>query len=152
MNVAELLQEKKVEYDVIPHRDTYDAPRMAQTLHVSGHEVAKTVLLRVDSGYLYCVAMLPANKTIDFEKASKLMGGSKLKLASEVEIGEHCPDCEFGALPPFGSQYGMKTLVDDSLAQGEEIIFEGNTHHEAIRMKFQDFRELEQPQVGDFTR
>lgn len=152
MNVAELLQQKNVEYDVIPHRDTYDAPRLAQTLHISGREVAKTVLLRVDNGYVFCVAMLPANKKIDFEKASKLMGGSKLELAKEVEIGEHCPDCEFGALPPFGSQYGMKTLVDDSLAQDEEIVFEGNTHHEAIRMKFQDFRELEQPQVGDFTK
>ena len=152
MNVAELLQEKEVQYDVIPHRDTYDAQRMAQTLHVSGREVAKTVLLRVDAGYLHCVAVLPAHKTVDLDEVSKLLGGSKVELAPEIEISQHCPDCELGALPPFGSQYGMKTLVDESLTNDKEIVFEGNTHHEAIRMQFEDFRKVEQPQIGSFAR
>lgn len=152
MNVSELLQQRNVAYDVIPHRDTYDAQRMAQTLHVAGREVAKTVLLRVDNGKQYSVAVLPADKSIDFERASELLGGSNVELATEIEIGEHCPDCELGALPPFGSQYGMMTLVDESLTQDEQIVFEGNTHHEAIRMKFNDFREIEQPQIGKFAR
>jgi len=152
MNVSELLQQRNVAYDVIPHRDTYDAQRMAQTLHVAGREVAKTVLLRVDNGKQYGVAVLPADKSIDFERVSELLSGSNVELATEIEIGEHCPDCELGALPPFGTQYGMMTLVDESLTQDEQIVFEGNTHHEAIRMKFHDFREIEQPQIGKFAR
>jgi Ala-tRNA(Pro) deacylase len=98
------------------------------------------------------VAVLPATTLLDVDRASQLLGGSRLELASEAELAEHCPDCEFGALPPFGSQYGMRTIVDEHLAQDEEIVFEGNTHHEAIRMKFQDFVELEQPLLGELTR
>ena len=70
MNVQDFLSDRKVAYDAIPHRATYDAQRLAQTLHTPGREVAKTVLLRADGGYTYVVAVLPATKTIDFDKVS----------------------------------------------------------------------------------
>ena len=151
MNVQEYLRTHDVQYDVIPHRSTYDAQRMAQTLHVPGREVAKTVLLRADQGFTYIVAVLPATKNVDLTAAGRALGGSKLELATEVEIQEHCPDCEMGVLPPFGSQYGMKTIVDKSLTEDEEIVFEGNSHHEAIRMKYTDFHHLEEPLVAAFA-
>jgi ABC-type multidrug transport system fused ATPase/permease subunit len=97
MNVQEFLAEKQVVYESIAHRDTYDAQRLAQVLHTPGREVAKTVLLRADAGYTYIVAVLPANKTIDFDKVSAAFGGSKIELANEFEIKQHCPDCEMGA-------------------------------------------------------
>ncbi len=152
MRVEDLLSAKNVDFDVIPHHDTYAAQRMAQVLHVSGKEVAKTVLLRADHGFKYVVAVLPADKSIDFERASQALGGSHLELAAEEEIAEHCPDCEIGALPPFGSQYDMETIVDESLAEDDEIVFEGNTHHEAIRIKFRDFCDIEGPLVASFAR
>jgi Ala-tRNA(Pro) deacylase len=130
---------------------TYDAQRLAQTLHIPGREVAKTVLLRANGGYRYLVAVLPATKNIDFEKASAALGGSKLRLATETEVSEHCPDCEVGVLPPFGSQYGMVTLVDESLTKDEEIVFAGNTHRNAIRMRFADFRRIEEPLIVDLA-
>ena len=151
MNIDKFLQAQSVEYDVIPHRATYDAQRLAQELHVTGHEVAKTVLVRCNHGYQYVVAVLPADRRIDMEKMSEALGGSELQLATEVEIAEHCPDCEFGALPPFGTQYGMQTIVDESLTHDETIVFEGNAHDEAIRMKFADFQRLEEPLVAPFT-
>lgn len=151
MKIAKFLHDMEVDFDVIPHRDTYDAQHLAESLHVSGREVAKTVLLRADHGYSYIVVVLPANKSVDFERVSLVLGGSYIELATELEIKQHCPDCEIGALPPFGSQYGMKTLVDGGLAEDDEIYFEGNTHHEAIRMKFLDFRRIEQPQVASLV-
>ncbi len=152
MNVTEFLVERKVQFALIRHREAHDAQRLAATIHVSGREVAKTVLLKADGGFRYVVAVLPANNFVDLELASKLLGGSKLELASELEISKHCPDCELGALPPFGSQYDMKTIVDLSLAEDDEIVFEGNTHSEAIRMRFEDFRQIEQPLAGWFAR
>jgi Ala-tRNA(Pro) deacylase len=151
MNVQQYLRTHSVQYDVIPHRSTYDAQRMAQTLHVPGREVAKTVLLRADQGFTYVVAVLPATMNVDLTAAGRALGGSKLELATEVEIQEHCPDCEMGVLPPFGSQYGMKTIVDKSLTEDEEIVFEGNSHQEAIRMKYSDFHHLEEPLVASFA-
>jgi Ala-tRNA(Pro) deacylase len=152
MNVTDFLMERNIEFELIQHRETHDAQRMAVTIHVPGREVAKTVLLRANGGYVYFVAVLPANKAVDFERASQMLGGSKLDLATEVEISQHCPDCEIGALPPFGSQYGMKTMVDESLTEDKKIVFEGNTHHEAIRMDFEDFHQIEQPLIGSFVR
>ena len=151
MNVAAFLERGHYKFERVPHPATYSAQRLAHELHVSGREVAKTVLLRVDGGYEFAVAVLPASKKIDFKRASKLLGGAKLELATEFEISEHCPDCDFGVLPPFGSRYGMKTIVDSKLADDEYIWFEGNTHEEAIRMKFKDYSRLEQPLVAPFS-
>jgi Ala-tRNA(Pro) deacylase len=152
MNVAEFLADKQIHFQAIPHRPAYDAQRLAQTLHVPGREVAKTVLLRANGGYTYFVAVLSASKSIDLDKVSAALGGSHIRLASEMELGQRCPDCEFGVLPPFGSQYGIRTLVDESLKQDEEILFEGNTHGEAIRMRFDDFCRLENPLIIEMSR
>jgi Ala-tRNA(Pro) deacylase len=151
MKVAEFLERRKYPFERVPHQPTYSAQRLAHELHVPGREVAKTVLLRANGGYEFIVAVLPANSKVDLEKASKLLGEAKLELATEFDMAEHCPDCEFGVLPPFGSHYGMKTIVDSSLANDEYIWFEGNTHDEAIRMKFADFHRIEQPIVAPFA-
>ena len=42
---------------------------------------------------------------------------------------------------------GMETIVDESLAWADEIFFEGNSHQEAIRMRYRDYYELEHPLV-----
>ena len=151
MNVQQFLSDKHTHYEAIPHRETFEAQRLARELHTPGSQVAKTVLLRADHGFRYIVAVLPAPKTIDFEKVSCALGGAQIELAPESEIRAHCPDCEEGALPPFGSAYGMKTLVDESLATEEEIVFEGNNHHEAIRMRYADFHRIEEPLTTQFA-
>jgi Ala-tRNA(Pro) deacylase len=150
MDIAEFLSIRECWYEHMPHEPTYSAQRLAHKLHVPGREVAKTVLLRVNPGTspAFFVAVLPANKSVDFERAARVVRGKNVELATEIEIAAHCPDCDFGVLPPFGSRYGMRTIVDSSLAEDEEIWFEGNTHKEAIRMKFDDFRRLEQPTIA----
>ena len=148
MNIPAFLEEQHCSFAVMPHPTTYTAQEMAHELHVPGSEVAKTVLLRVGGVDEFVVAVVPANRRVDLARASELLGGSEVELASESDITAHCPDCELGALPPFGSRYGMQTLVDESLAEDDEIVFEGNTHDEAIRMKFDEFRRLENPLVG----
>ena len=150
MNVAKFLEQGHYQFKRVEHRPAYSAQRLAHELHVPGREVAKTVLLRADGGRELVVAVLPASKKIDFQKASQLLGGAKIELATEFDISAHCPDCDFGVLPPFGSRYGMKTIVDSSLAEDEDIWFEGNTHDEAIQMKFDEYRRLEQPMVAPF--
>jgi len=152
MNVQQFLSESKVPYEVLTHEPTYDAQHMAHAVHVKGAAVAKTVLLRADHGYRYITAVIPATRMIDFDVASRSLGQCHLRLASELEVAEVCPDCEFGVLLPFGSQYGVKTIVDSSLANEDEFVFEGSTHQESIRMKFKDFVRLESPLVLPLTK
>jgi Ala-tRNA(Pro) deacylase len=152
MNVQAFLTANEVNYQVLEHPPTGDAQHMAHALHVPGHLVAKAVLLRANHGYRYVTAVIPATRRLDLEVASRSFGQSELQLASETEVSQVCPDCEAGVLLPFGSQYGVKTLVDSSLEKTEEIIFEGNRHAESIRMKFADFCRLESPLILPLTR
>jgi Ala-tRNA(Pro) deacylase len=152
MNICKFLEGRGVAFDVLSHPSAYDAQHLAQSLHVPGREVAKTVLLRANHRYGYLVAVLPATKRIDLERLSRQLCGCEVELATEAEIAEHCPDCEFGVLPPFGSQYAMTTVVDESLAGDPEIVFEGNSHEEAIRMKFRDFMRIEEPLILAFAK
>jgi Ala-tRNA(Pro) deacylase len=106
----------------------------------------------MDHGYHYAVAILPATHLIDLDAVSRLLGGARMELATEYEIAQRCPDCETGVLPPFGSMYGLETVLDESLRGAVQIVFEANTHQEAIRMAGEDFMRLENPLVGDFAR
>ncbi len=151
MVISNFLDKNGIDFEVLPHHVAYDAQHVAQALHVSGHKVAKTVLLRVDHRYGYLVAVLPATKRIDFERLSRTLNGCEIELATEDEIADHCPDCEFGVLPPFGSQYAMQTVIDKDLAANSDLIIEGNTHQEALRMKMADFMRLEEPLVISFA-
>ena len=152
MNIPDFLDRKGVFFEVLPHYKTYEAQRMAQAVHVSGHHVAKTVLLRIGESNEYVVVVLPATRNIDFEEARKVFGAEQVELATEREISIHCADCDVGALPPFGSQYNMRTVVDQSLTEDDEIVFEGNTHSEAIRMKYADFERLERPEIVSLSQ
>ena len=151
MNIKEFLQQRQIPFEVLPHGWTGDAAHLAHSVHVPGSAVAKTVLLRVNHGFRDVVAVLPASLRINANQASKLLGGAEIKFGGEADIADHCPDCERGVLPPFGSQYGMRTMVDESLAEQEAIVFEGNTHNEAIRVKWQDYCRVENPLVGRFA-
>ncbi len=146
MNIQEFLGRHDVPFEVVAHEATYDAQHLAQAVHTSGHHVAKTVLLRT-SKEDYVVAVLAATHSIDFEKVKAALEAASVALASEVEMANRCPDCEVGALPPFGSHYDLPTLVDEPLSHDEEILFEGSTHSEAIRMRFADFKKLENPTI-----
>jgi Ala-tRNA(Pro) deacylase len=151
MKVCQFLNEKHVRYDVLEHSPTFDSQHMAAAVHITGDEVAKSVLMRADHGFRYVLVVVPASRKVDFEAVSDMLGHSELQIASEKEVSEVCPDCESGVLVPFGSQYGAQTLLDSALSAHDTIAFEGNTHHETIRMKMADFCHLESPIVAPIS-
>lgn len=150
MIVQEFLTEKNIAFEAIEHVPTFDARSMARAVHVSGDQVAKAVLLKADGDYV--LAVLPATHAIDFQKVMSILNADTVQLASERECAARFRDCELGARPPFGSDYALKTLMDESLLNSDELVFEANTHREAIRMKTQDYQDLEHPQLSSFTR
>jgi Ala-tRNA(Pro) deacylase len=148
MKLDEFLSSRHVAFERLHHRPAYTAGRTAQVLRVPGREVAKTVLLRAGGGYV--LAVLPATHRVDLERVRRDLGGERVELATEEEMGQLFPDCERGAAPPFGSLYHLQTLVDESLAEDEEIVFEAQSHEDAIRMTYRDFEALEHPRKGHF--
>lgn len=149
MNVQDFLNNRKIPFETLEHAPTYTAQTLAQAVHVRGQEVAKTVLLTVDDGYM--LAVLPSTHEVDFPAVAEFLGAEQVGLADEQACGERFADCELGALPPFGSKYGLRTLVDQSLLEDDQIVFEGNSHHEAIRMKCDDYVAIEDPIVTQFA-
>lgn len=149
MNAQQYLREQGTNFEVLSHRATYSAQEMAAAVHVPGDEVAKTVLVKADGEYV--LAVLQATRSIRLDLLAAALKANDVQLASESEFNDLFPDCELGALPPFGSQYGIRTIVDRRLTEDETIVFEGNSHHEAIRMSLADYMQLEKPQIASFS-
>jgi Ala-tRNA(Pro) deacylase len=149
MKLVDLLNARQVSFERLKHPTTFGAQRVARTLHVRPREMAKTVLLRTGEGYV--ITVLTANQRVDLEKVRECLGDDWVEVASEGEMTRVFPDCETGAMPPFGSLYNVQTLVDESLAEDEAIVFEGHNHEEAIRMAYKDFEAIEHPRKGHFA-
>jgi Ala-tRNA(Pro) deacylase len=149
MNVREFLEMEHVPFDVLPHRSTYTAQDLAQSLDVPGDNVAKTVLLNVDNQFM--LGVLPATHQISVAMLEKCLNATSITFATEEELSRVFPDCERGVAPPFGTQYGLVTIVDQSLTDDEHIVFEGNSHSEAIYLRYQDYEKIEHPRVATFT-
>jgi Ala-tRNA(Pro) deacylase len=142
------LDENHIHYTLMTHSPAYTAQSAAATLHIPGKEVAKTVVVR--RGSETALAVLPASCHVNLTRLGKLAGG-ETRLASEAEFIDKFPDCELGAMPPFGNLYRLPVYVDEKLAADDEIVFNAGTHRDAIRMRFKDFEKLAHPMVAGFA-
>lgn len=149
MNVAEFLSRQRVPFELLPHRTTHTAQRLAQALDVPGDNVAKSVVLKADGRFV--LAVLQATHTVDLAMAGQALGAKTVTLAKEDDVIDLFGDCEPGAIPPFGSSYGLETIVDEALTHDEYIVFETNCHDEAVSMHYRDYERLEHPQVASFS-
>jgi Ala-tRNA(Pro) deacylase len=134
-----------VEYITISHSRAFTAQTIAASAHVRGKELAKTVIVRID-GKLAMV-VLPATYRINSEQLKITTGSDKVEIAHEYEFKDKFPDCEVGAMPPFGNLYGLDVYVAESLAEDEEIAFNACSHTQLIRMKYKDFDDLVKPKI-----
>lgn len=143
--LKEFLDRNKVKYVTIAHSLAFTAQEIAQSAHIRGQELAKTVMVRLDGKM--AMAVLPASRRVDFDLLKQGSGARTVELAGEGEFKDRFPGCELGAMPPFGNLYGMEVLVSEDLAGDDEIAFNAGTLTELIRMSSKDFQRLVQPKV-----
>lgn len=143
------LDEKRIKYTLLAHSPAFTAQEAAATLHVPGKELAKSVVIKAD-GKL-ALAVLPASFRVNTKLLAEAAGAKKVELASENEFSATFPDCELGAMPPFGNLYDLPVYVDEVLGQDEEIVFNAGTHRDAVRMSYQDFSLLVTPRTARFA-
>jgi Ala-tRNA(Pro) deacylase len=148
MRVTEYLEKQGVEYEVKEHRPTFTAQQMAAEEHVPGMAVAKPVGVKADNKFYMCV--LPACCKIDFDVLKEQIGARQIELADEKEMAQIFGDCALGAEPPFGNLYKLDTIMDQSLEDDDEIVFQGGTHEQAIRVSIEDYRRLVHPRILTF--
>jgi Ala-tRNA(Pro) deacylase len=147
-SIQHYLQRSGVRYERYWHRRAITAQELAESLHISGWRVAKTVIILSDrQPWLFVV---PAAGSLDLEKVRDILASRTVRLATEADFAHRFPDCELGAEPPFGELYGMPVAVDESLSQNERVLFRAGSHEEVLEMRFQDFATLEWPLVASF--
>lgn len=143
--LKEILDRSGVKYVSIEHSPAFTAPEIAQSADVRGASFAKTVIVKLD-GELAMV-VLPANRRIVLAELREMMLSDDVELAAESEFQSRFPDCEVGAMPPFGNVYGLPVYVAQSLANAKEIVFNAGTHREVIKMPFREYARLVNPTV-----
>jgi len=147
--LKDYLDGQKVKYIAISHSPAFSAQEIAAVVHIPGREVAKTVIVNIHGKM--AMAVLPASYNIHFNRLMDALGTGDMYLAAEEEFNDLFPDCEVGAMPPFGNLYGLEVFVAKSLTEDEEIVFNGGTHTDLIKMAYKDFERLVKPKILSFT-
>jgi Ala-tRNA(Pro) deacylase len=139
------LDEHGKKYVIVKHSPAFTAQEAAASAHIPGKEMIKTVMVKVDGDMKMVV--LPSTYNVDFESIKQALDADEVELASEEEFEKMFPDCELGAMPPFGNFYEIDTLAEENLTGNEEIAFNAGTHKELVKMSYRDYEELVKPRI-----
>jgi Ala-tRNA(Pro) deacylase len=148
-SIQEFLRTGNVGYTVFPHPPAFTAQEEAAVTHVPGRNWAKPVICFADGEPIQ--AVVPADHEVDLERLATLARVHDVRLADESELRWLYPDCDLGAMPPFGPLYKQAVFVDKSLTDDIEIVFNAGTHRDAICMRYVDFAAITRPVVGRFA-
>ena len=147
--LKDYLEKNGVSYEVGFHPEVFTAQEIAATQHIPGKEMAKVVMVKADGKMLMLV--LPASYQIDMKKLKKVLKAKKVGISKEKQFEELFPDCEVGAMPPFGNLYNLEVWADQVLTEDASIVFQAGNHIETVRIKYSDYARLVNPKVGDFS-
>jgi Ala-tRNA(Pro) deacylase len=147
--LKDYLEENRVQYEVGYHERVYTSQEIAAAMHVPGRELVKVVMVKADGKMVMLV--LPASYRVETKKLKKALQYKKLRISKERDFEELFPDCEIGAMPPFGNLYHIEVWVDQVLTEDEIIVFRAGSHVETLTIKYDDYARLVNPRVGDFS-
>ena len=147
--LKEYLDSHNIRYITVKHSTAYTAQEIAASAHISGKELAKTVMVKLDGKM--AMAILPASYKVDFDRLKEATSANHIELAREHEFKDMFPGCTIGAMPPFGNLFGLDVYVAETLAEDEEIAFNAGSHSELIKMAYKDFERLAKPKVMRFS-
>ena len=149
--LKEYLDNSRANYTGHPHRTAYTSQEIAQSVHIPGREMLKTVILKADEDQLI-MAVLSANDAANLDVLREEIGCRELRLASETEFSDAFPTCKPGAMPPFGNIFDLPTFCEANLSRNREIEFSAGSHDETIRMRFEDYERLACPEMIHFAQ
>ena len=144
------LKKNSVHYEVIEHTPAFTAHDAAVASHVPDKDLAKTLIVQTDDKY--CMVVMPADRRLDEHLLGKAIKAKHLHFAQEEDLKPLFPDCELGAMPPFGNLYALPVYIDKSLTNDDEIVFHACSHTKSIRLKMNDYLGLVKPVIAEFSR
>lgn len=148
--LEQFLEKNHIKYKTIKHDVAYTAPEIAQKAHIKGQEFAKTVMVRVDGKM--AMAVLRGNDLLDLNQFKKLLKAGNVEVLKESDFQAAFPDCEVGAMPPFGNLYNMNVYVDEELSKDKKIAFNAGNHRELCLLSYSDWEKLVHPKKMNIHR
>ena len=148
--LEDYLRENAIPYQSQHHAMAITAQEVAATEHVPGKMFAKTVIVTADTEEAIML-VLPAPYHVNLEKAAGALGTRRVLLAEEERFADVFPDCEVGAMPPFGNLYDVPVYVDKTLAEDKTIVFRAGTHTDTMSVSYADFERLVEPTLAEFA-
>jgi Ala-tRNA(Pro) deacylase len=146
--IEQYLKQQGVRYEVLRHARAFTAQRVAQAEHIPGKMQVKVVVLR--GGGQFYMAVLPAIAHVDVAAFNRVVG-RECQLATEAEFKDIFPDCEIGAMPPFGSFYMLPVYADDLLEEDDEIVLQAGTHSDSVKIAWDDYLRIERPRLAEIS-
>ncbi len=143
--LKDYLETNHIKYTNVPHSPAYTAQEIAAAAHISGKQLAKIVIIKV--GGKLAMMVLPAKDHVNFTALKKATGAANIDLANESDFKGKFPECEVGAMPPFGNLYDMPVYVSSHLSSNDQIIFNSGSHSELMQLAYRDFERLVKPKV-----
>lgn len=147
--IRDYLDSQGVTYESMHHSQAYTAQEVAHSLHISGRRCVKAVVLDGDGKLI--MAVIPASHRLSLQDLRATTEVNRLEMLTESELVKLFPDCELGAIPPFGNLYGIEVWADRKVADAEEMVFCAGTHEDCIRMRYSEFAKLVHPRLGRFS-
>ena len=147
--LKDFLDDQHIKYVTIRHSKAFTSQEVAASAHIPGKELAKTVIVKIDGKI--AMAVLPASYRINLGRLKEACHAKQVELASEKDFQDLFPECETGAMPPFGNLYDMDVYVEESLVDDEEIAFNAGSHTELVKLSYRDFERLVHPKIARFT-
>jgi Ala-tRNA(Pro) deacylase len=147
--IRDYLDSQNVSYETLHHSEAFTAQEVAHSLHVSGKKCVKAVVAEGDRKLV--IVVMPASHRLNFQELKLTLKVNQLEMLVESELVGLFPDCDLGAVPPFGNLYGIDVWVDRAVASAERVLFCAGTHEDCIRMRYSDFAKLTRPLLGHFS-
>ena len=147
--IKRMLDRRGIDFEELHHRVAFTAQEVAESEHVSGHRVAKVVVVLADGRPVELI--LPATRRIALDRLEELLGAKDVRLASEAEMHQLFTDCETGAIPPLRHWKDVEVIMDASMRSTGDFVFQAGTHEDVIRLRFQDWFGLVKPLVASFS-
>ncbi len=142
--LKDFLDSNQIKYVSMTHSPAFTSQEIAAAAHVSGRQLAKTVVIKVKGEF--ALVVVPANDQVNFSKLKEATG-TLAELASESEFKDKFAGCEVGAMPPFGNLYHMPVYVSAELGKQDNILFNAGSHSELMQVAYRDFEKLVKPKT-----
>lgn len=151
-NVMRVLDQKKVKYE--PHSyantDAVSGLEVAEILGQNVSQVFKT-LVTVSSTKKNYVFVIPVSKELDLKKAATAVREKKIEMIKEKEL---LPLTGYvhGGCSPVGMKKFFKTIIDETAASQETIIFSAGKIGYQVEVSPVDLKKVIAYEFADVTK